>query len=342
VSLNPFLMIDTDKKFMERALSLASRGAGLTSPNPMVGAVLVNGGRVVGEGFHRYDRLRHAESYAIEMAGELARGATLYCSLEPCCHHGRTPPCTDGLIEAGIARAVIAARDPDSRVAGQGIDQLRAAGIKVEVGLCERETLRQNEAYFKYITTGLPFLHSVVGCADGKIGLVAGWKPSPQFLNIAGQCDMLGLGPGQETNEAILNACHIRERHRQLIVCASNKDAEKLIPNLEALNAAIIRVEPATKEAGASQSDLALLRKFIDRLNVTSMLALPGFLGIDSARILEQSDKTTVIVRHLVEGNPEGLESICPGIMLDVESANNSDSVDYTELTGYPRRSNRE
>src|ERR1044072_3369731 len=98
-------MIETDTKFMKRAIELAQRGAGLVSPNPMVGAVLVNDGSVVGEGFHRYDWLRHAESYAIEMAGELARGATLYCSLEPCCHHGRTPPWTGGLINGGRARA---------------------------------------------------------------------------------------------------------------------------------------------------------------------------------------------------------------------------------------------
>src|SRR5215216_1282314 len=281
-------MIDTDTTFMKRALALAGCGAGLVSPNPMVGAVLVNRGRVVGEGFHRYDRLRHAESYAIEMAGELARGATLYCSLEPCCHHGRTPPCTDGLIEAGIARAVIAARDPDLRVSGQGIDQLRAAGIKVEVGLCERETIRLNESYFKYITTGLPFVHSVVGCADGKIGFVSGWKPSPRFLNLACQYDMIGLGPDSDTSETILNACLARDRHRRLVVGAANDDAEKLIPYPEAVDATVIRVEPATKEAAAHKSDLALLRKFTDRLNVTSLLLLPGFLGIDSARIIEQ------------------------------------------------------
>src|SRR4030095_6054413 len=140
-------MNQEDTHFMKRALALARLGMGLVSPNPMVGALLVKDGRVLGVGYHRYDKLKHAESYAAEMAGELARGATLYCSLEPCCHHGRTPPCTDGLIEEGIARAVIAARDPDSRVSGQGIDQLRAAGIKVEVGLCERETVRLNESY---------------------------------------------------------------------------------------------------------------------------------------------------------------------------------------------------
>ena len=126
---------ETDKTFMRRALELAGQGAGLVSPNPMVGAVIVKDGRVVGEGFHRYDLLRHAEPNALEMAGDLARGATLYCTLEPCCHHGRTPPCTDALIEAGIARVVIASPDPDQRVSGHGIQKLREAGMTVEVGL---------------------------------------------------------------------------------------------------------------------------------------------------------------------------------------------------------------
>src|SRR6185369_12011684 len=130
-------MLDTDTLLMKRALELARRGAGLVSPNPMVGALLVNDGRVVGEGYHRYDLLKHAESYAIDAAGKLARGATLYCNLEPCCHHGRTPPCTDALIEAGIARAVIAAKDADPRVNGRGIEQLREAGVEVDVGLLE-------------------------------------------------------------------------------------------------------------------------------------------------------------------------------------------------------------
>src|SRR5262245_26455589 len=105
-------MFDTDRVLMRRAIELARGGAGLVSPNPMVGAVLMNNGRVVGEGYHQFRLLKHAESYAIEQAGEMARGATLFCNLEPCCHHGRTPPCTDALIAAGIGRAVIAVKDP--------------------------------------------------------------------------------------------------------------------------------------------------------------------------------------------------------------------------------------
>ena len=324
---------------MKRAIELARRGAGLVSPNPMVGAVLVNDGRIVGEGFHRYDWLRHAESYAIEMAGELARGATLYCSLEPCCHHGRTPPCTDGLIEAGIARAVIAARDPDSRVSGQGIDQLRAAGIKVEVGLCESESLRLNESYFKYITTRVPFIHSVVGCAGSRLGFISDWKPSREFLDLACQYDMIGFGPDANVNEIVLKACLARDRHRRVIVIATNKDAQELIPDPEAVEATVIRVEPTTKDVARYQSDLGLLLEFSKRMNVTSLLTLPGFLGVDPAGILKQSDKVTAIVWRTTEDDSPSLKSICSGVELDVEDSHVSGAASYTELTGYPRNS---
>ena len=143
-------MREADIKYMKRALELARRGAGLVSPNPMVGAVLVNDGRVVGEGFHIFEKVKHAEVLALEQAGEHARGATLYCSLEPCCHQGRTSPCTVALIEAGIRRAVIAVSDPNPRVNGEGIRQLREAGITVEVGLCEDGARQLNEDFFKF------------------------------------------------------------------------------------------------------------------------------------------------------------------------------------------------
>ena len=114
---------------------------GSSVPNPMVGAVVVTDGRIVGEGYHLYERTSHAETDALAAAGERARGGTLYCTLEPCCHYGRTPPCTDAVIQSGISRAVIAITDPDSRVSGHGIELLKEAGIEVETGLCESARL---------------------------------------------------------------------------------------------------------------------------------------------------------------------------------------------------------
>ncbi len=155
---------------MRRALALARRGEALASPNPLVGAVLVKNGRVVGEGFHTYAGANHAEVIALEKAGKAARGATLYINLEPCCHTGRTGPCTDALIAAGVPHVVAAMRDPNPLVAGRGFARLRRAGIRVNVGVCDAEAKRLNEAFAKWIRTGLPFvtLKSAM-TLDGKI-----------------------------------------------------------------------------------------------------------------------------------------------------------------------------
>jgi diaminohydroxyphosphoribosylaminopyrimidine deaminase / 5-amino-6-(5-phosphoribosylamino)uracil reductase len=143
---------------MDRALALARRGEALASPNPMVGAVLVRNGKVVGEGFHKYDGRKHAEILALESAGSRSRGATLYVNLEPCSHHGRTAPCTKALIAAGVRRVVAAMRDPNRSVSGRGFRQLRAAGIKVEVGLREADARELNEAFARWIATRLPLV----------------------------------------------------------------------------------------------------------------------------------------------------------------------------------------
>jgi diaminohydroxyphosphoribosylaminopyrimidine deaminase/5-amino-6-(5-phosphoribosylamino)uracil reductase len=143
---------------MDRALELASHAVALASPNPVVGAVLVKDGRVVGEGFHTYEGIRHAEIIALEAAGESARGATLYINLEPCCHTGRTGPCTQSLIAAGVARVVAAMPDPNPAVAGRGFQQLRAAGIEVSAGLREAEARRMNEAFARWIVFRKPLV----------------------------------------------------------------------------------------------------------------------------------------------------------------------------------------
>ena len=150
--------VASDAVFMDRALELAARGVALTSPNPMVGAVLVRDGRIVGEGFHTYQGIRHAEIIAIEAAGEAARGATLYVNLEPCCHTGRTGPCTKAVIAAGIARVVAAMADPNPSVAGRGFKELRAAGIEVAVGLREAEARRLAEVFARWIVSRRPLV----------------------------------------------------------------------------------------------------------------------------------------------------------------------------------------
>ncbi len=164
-----------DETYMRRALELAARGRGRTSPNPMVGCVIVRDGAVIGEGFHAKAGEPHAEVNAVRAAGRDITGATVYVSLEPCCHEGRTPPCTDLLIQHHPARVVVAMHDPNPKVAGQGIFLLRAAGIEVEAGLLENEARQLNEVFIKYITTGMPFVIGKCGMTlDGKIATRAG------------------------------------------------------------------------------------------------------------------------------------------------------------------------
>lgn len=162
-------------QFMERALELARRAEGRTSPNPMVGAVIVNGGRIVGEGYHRRAGMPHAEIEALRMAGEAARGATLYVTLEPCAHYGRTPPCTEAIIAAGITEVYYAVPDPNPLVNGKGHARLAAAGIRVHRGLCEAAARELNRPFFKYVATGRPYVTAKVAMSlDGKIATSTG------------------------------------------------------------------------------------------------------------------------------------------------------------------------
>ncbi len=164
-----------DAHFMQLALDLAIKGEGFTSPNPMVGAVVVKDGEVVGSGYHQAVGGPHAEVHAIDAAGSLANGATLYVTLEPCNHTGRTPPCTRKIVAAGIKRVVVATLDPNKRVAGGGAEFLRRRGIQVSLGICEAQARKLNEAFFKYIRTGRPFV--IAKCAatlDGRIATRSG------------------------------------------------------------------------------------------------------------------------------------------------------------------------
>jgi diaminohydroxyphosphoribosylaminopyrimidine deaminase/5-amino-6-(5-phosphoribosylamino)uracil reductase len=168
-----------DLRYMKRALALASRGAGLTSPNPMVGAVLAHQGKILGEGFHKRAGGAHAEILALRSARGAPRSAirrsTLYVTLEPCSTYGRTPPCTDAIIASGIKRVVIGAIDPNPRHGGRGVEILRRAGIRVETGLLADEAAALNESFNKWITTGLPLVTVKAALSlDGKIATRTG------------------------------------------------------------------------------------------------------------------------------------------------------------------------
>jgi diaminohydroxyphosphoribosylaminopyrimidine deaminase/5-amino-6-(5-phosphoribosylamino)uracil reductase len=165
----------TPEKFMRAALGLAGRGLGHTSPNPAVGAVVVKGDKVIARGWHRRAGLPHAEVQALRKAARRARGADLYVTLEPCCHLGRTPPCTKEIIGAGLKRVFIGILDPNPRVKGKGIRELKRAGIEVRTGFLEDSCRTLNEAYIKYITTGSPFVTlKLAATIDGRIATSTG------------------------------------------------------------------------------------------------------------------------------------------------------------------------
>jgi len=169
------MLNSADSQWMAQAVHLAERGLNSTSPNPRVGCVIVKNEKVVGEGWHQRAGEAHAEVHALRLAAEQANGATAYVTLEPCSHHGRTPPCADGLIAAGVARVVVATVDPNPLVAGNGLAKLRAAGITVEVGLMASEARALNVGFFSRMECGLPYVRSKIAASlDGRTALKNG------------------------------------------------------------------------------------------------------------------------------------------------------------------------
>lgn len=160
---------------MRLTINLAKKGIGKTSPNPLVGAVVVKNGQIIGKGYHERFGQPHAEANALRDCGDRAKNATLYVNLEPCCHYGKTPPCTDMIIKDGIRKVICATLDPNPQVNGKGIRILKKAGVEVNLGILEEEAKKLNESYFKYITTGLPFvILKVAQTLDGKIATKLG------------------------------------------------------------------------------------------------------------------------------------------------------------------------
>ncbi len=217
---------------MGRVLRLAARAAGHTAPNPLVGAVLVQNGQVVGEGWHRGAGQPHAEAAALAQAGPGARGATLYVNLEPCNHHGRTPPCTDALIAAGVTRVVAAMEDPDPRVRGKGFERLRAAGIDVSVGDHAQQALQLNRWYVTSRTRNRPrvlykwaqTLDGAVATADGDARWVSGPQARRQVHRLRAQLDAVLVGIGTVlSDDPRLTVRHTRGRDPLRVV--ADRDA---------------------------------------------------------------------------------------------------------------------
>ena len=348
-------MTQEDTQFMKRALALARLGSGLVSPNPMVGALLVKDGRVLGVGYHRYDKLKHAESYAAEMAGEDARGSTLYCSLEPCCHHGRTPPCTDALIAAGIARAVIAIRDPNPLVDGRGIEQLTAAGIDVEIGLCEEEAARLNECYFKFITGRGPFVHGIIEYPP-QPPASEGWTPSPEFVDAVSEYDALVLGSSVDLNRLLIEAWLRREHHRPFVIAGAADEAgnyrdlsgdergERVVfitlPTGAGLRAVDSRNASASNAEGSAEPDFDATLEVLGRMGITGVLVVSGIFDPKIPGTFESFDKLTLAIPGGHGANDAVITTsrlTFADLEFDLEGASVLEAGAYTEFTGYPR-----
>lgn len=250
---------EADERYMKLALRLARKGEGRTSPNPMVGAVIVRGNRIAGAGWHRGPGEPHAEALALAEAGARAAGATAYVTLEPCAHHGRTPPCTGALISARVKRVVAAMADPDPLVDGGGIRALRAAGIDVEVGALEDEARRANAAYIVHRTLGRPFVtYKSAASLDGRIAARDGtsqWitgaeaRRDVQRLRSRSDAIMVGIGTvlADDPSLTVRGPSAARPRLRVVVDSAARTPPDARVISPEAPKLIVTVEDPSTE-----------------------------------------------------------------------------------------------
>ena len=361
---------DLDQRMMRRALELAARGVGLVSPGPLVGCVIVNDRQqIVGEGFYVYDEVKHAETIALEQAGEAARGATAYISLEPHAHQGRTPPCTDALIKAGVKRVVAPIEDPNPKVSGRGFAHLREAGIEVCTGLLAEEAAQLNEAYIHFMRTGRPFAHLKMAVSlDGKVATATGesrWITGEAARSRAHemrhQYDAIMVGGRTvSADDPLLTDRSGKPRRRPLVrvvieqylrvspesQLAQTTDAAPVIVfacddadgnSLDALRSRNVEVV-----AQGSALDLASVLDDLGKRSVQSVLIEGGPLL--AALLLEAGliDKVTFFVAPMIIGGQDapsaiggaGAETISEAVKLDrIDVRQHGEDV---EITGYP------
>ncbi|OFV90643.1 MAG: riboflavin biosynthesis protein RibD [Acidobacteria bacterium RIFCSPLOWO2_12_FULL_65_11] len=280
-----------DADYMTRALSLAARGRGRTSPNPLVGAVVVSpDGVIVGQGFHERVGHAHAEVRALDMAGTQARGATLYCTLEPCCHQGRTPPCVSRVVTAGIARVVAAIEDPNPLVDGQGFEYLRAHGIAVEVGAGRQAAAALNQPFFTLMREGRPFVVlKAAASRDGRIAAAPGTRTpltseaaNRHAQGVRAEIDAIGVGVGTVLVDDPRLTVRDVYRERPLVRVIFDRQL-RTPPDARVLSTRDAGpVIIVTTEEGASR---ATLREALEERSVEIEVARDGSLGAALRRL---------------------------------------------------------
>ncbi len=290
-----------DETFMQIALDLAARGRGRVEPNPMVGAVVVGDGRIVGRGWHREFGGPHAEVFALDDAGDAARGATLYVTLEPCCHQGKTPPCTEAVISAGIGRVVAAMMDPFPEVAGRGLQLLSEAGIEVECGVLEGRAMKLNAPFVKLVTTGRPYVIAKWAMSlDGKIATRTGesrWISSEasrrrahEMRNIV-DAVMIGIGTAVVDDPELTCRIESGRNPRRIIVDStarlaldsklvrSAREVETIVAATDAAPAGRVR---ALRDAGCKVLQVAARDA---RVDLDALLGLLGGLKLTNVLV---------------------------------------------------------
>jgi diaminohydroxyphosphoribosylaminopyrimidine deaminase/5-amino-6-(5-phosphoribosylamino)uracil reductase len=332
----------SDEHFMQMALEVAKQGRGYTSPNPLVGAVVVQNGVVVGRGFHRFAGGAHAEVHAIDAAGDAARGATLYVNLEPCNHTGRTPPCTHKILSAGLRRVVIAMRDPNPQVAGGGAGFLEAQGVEITCGVCEEQAQRLNEVFIKYIRSGRPFVTAKCAATlDGRIATRTGdskWVTGEEAracvheLRHAVDAIMVGVGtvaaddpllttrlkgrPSRDPIRIILDTqLRIAPTARVLNHCSEAETilvVGKKVPASARLRMPTKGVRLIDGELREGRLDLDRLMDQLGRMGVTSILIEGGGRTLGSAFRSGIVDKVCFFYAPLLSGGDDGVP-ICSG-----------------------------
>ena len=363
---------ELDRTLMGRALELAAKGIGLVSPGPLVGCVIASpDGEVVGEGCYVYEQLKHAETYALDQAGAHAKGATAYVSLEPHAHHGRTPPCTDALIKAGIARVVAPIEDPNPKVSGKGFAHLRAAGLDVSVGLLSREAEKLNEKYLHFMQTGRPFVHlKLASSLDGKIATrtgdsrwITGAESRARVHELRHEYDAILIGAGTaRVDDPLLTDRSQKKRRKPLVRVVLDEKltiptdsrlvqtadespllifAGDSVPSsqIDSLASAVEVVRDA-----ANGRDLAIVLAELGRREIQSVLVEGG--ANVAGKFLDAGlvDKVSFFIApRIIGGNDaptavggQGARKLAEGIELqDVEVTQRGQDV---EFTGYPRR----
>ncbi|MFC2067386.1 bifunctional diaminohydroxyphosphoribosylaminopyrimidine deaminase/5-amino-6-(5-phosphoribosylamino)uracil reductase RibD [Chloroflexota bacterium] len=333
---------------MKQALRLARRGLGKTSPNPMVGAVIIKDNRIIGKGYHHHFGGKHAEINAIQNAGEGVEGATLYVTLEPCCHYGKTPPCVDALIQSKIGKVIIGTIDANPPVNGKGVEVLKQHGIETRVGVLEGECRSLNEAYFKHITAGIPLVTlKFAQTLDGRIAAASGksqWISSAESRRVAhklravSDAVMVGIGTvladdpqltvrmvrGKNPARVILDSrlripldakvLQGQDEAATIIATTSRADGEKL-SRLREMGIEVL----ATEEDDAGRVDIGKLLRTLGERGISSVLVEGGAGVITSFLRLNLVDKLVIFVAPKIMG--KGIEAVGELNITDVSQA---------------------